>query len=188
MPYRSNFPSTTVPHLANGSHHTCAVVLSSERSSSSSASDETIAAPPAAYYSPLQAQEDQLADFFGARRSNRTRTAAAIPPPYSSSDDSIGKLPTYEVNEPEPSTLARFMFLYGFLFPPFWLMGIVILCSELRPTQDWETGKTEAQKARLLAEMRLTEVKWAKRCVWALLALTLVIATIVVAAVFAKRH
>jgi len=186
----SGFPSAAIPQsgrLPDGSHYTRAIVLNSERSSSSSASDETIAPPPAAYYSPLQAQEDQLADFFGARRSSRTR-AAAVPPPYTSSDDSFGKLPTYDEDEAEQSTLARFMFLYGFLFPPFWLMGIVILCSELRPTVDWEEGKTEEQKVRLLAEMRLTEVKWAKRCVWALCALILTIAIVVVVAIFAKRR
>lgn len=173
MDYTSRFPSSAVPqvqHMSDGSHQVHSVSLSSGRSSESCASDTPIAAPPVAYYSPLQAQQDQLADFFGARRSSRSRQV--VPPPYSSSVDSVGKLPTYEDTAAEPPTLARFMFLYGFctcisqlplsifqlnyltlVFPPFWLMGIVILCSELRPTQAWEMGKTEEEKVRLLAQM-----------------------------------
>jgi len=105
-------------------------------------------------------------------------------------------------------TLARFMFVYGFsayfipfhslniklnyssvsVFPPFWIMGIVIRCSELRPTPDWEAGKSEDEKVRLLAEMRETEVKWANRCIYALLTLIAIIVIIVVVVVFTKRR
>jgi len=80
------------------------------------------------------------------------------------------------------------MFVYGFVFPPFWLMGIVILVSELRPASDWETGKTEDEKTRLLAEMRTAEVKWAKRCIYALLVLITIIVTIVLAVILGKRR
>jgi len=66
-------------------------------------------------------------------------------------------------------------------------MGIIILTSELRPTPDWETGKTDDEKVRLLAEMRRVEVKWAKRCIYALLTLITVIVIIVVAVVYGTR-
>lgn len=67
-------------------------------------------------------------------------------------------------------------------------MGIVILCSELRPTTDFEQGKTEIEKLRALERMRVVEVKWSKRCIWALLSLVLFIAIIIGATVLAKRH
>ena len=82
----------------------------------------------------------------------------------------------------------KFNFLSGLVFPPFWIMGIIILCSTLRPTPDWEAGKTEDEKIRLLAEMRTAEVKWAKRCIYALLTLITVIVIIVLTVVFAKRR
>jgi len=85
-------------------------------------------------------------------------------------------------------TLARFMFIYGFIFPPFWIMGIVIRFSELRPTEDWEVGKSEDEKVRLLEEMRKTEVKWANRCIYALLTLITIIVVIVMAVVISKRR
>jgi type IV secretory pathway component VirB8 len=66
-------------------------------------------------------------------------------------------------------------------------MGIIILTSKLRPTEDWELGKTEDEKTRLLAEMRIVEVKWAKRCIYALLTLFTIILVIVLAVVFGKR-
>jgi hypothetical protein len=67
-------------------------------------------------------------------------------------------------------------------------MGIVIRCSELRPTPDWEAGKSEDEKVRLLAEMRETEVKWANRCIYALLTLIAIIVIIVVVVVLTKRR
>lgn len=67
-------------------------------------------------------------------------------------------------------------------------MGIVILSSELTPSPSWDIGKTEEQKVAHWTEMRKIEVKWAKRSVWALFTLILVITVIVVAVVFAKRR
>lgn len=67
-------------------------------------------------------------------------------------------------------------------------MGIVILCSELRPAPGWEMGKSEDQQIRILAEMRKTEVKWAKRSVLALLILVLVVAAILIGVLVPKHH
>jgi hypothetical protein len=74
------------------------------------------------------------------------------------------------------------------VFPPFWIMGLIILGSELRPTTGWEADKTEDEKVLLLAEMRKAEVKWARRCVYALLTLITIILSIVMIVVFAKRR
>lgn len=67
-------------------------------------------------------------------------------------------------------------------------MGIVILSSKLNPAPQWAIGRSEEEQARLLEEMRTAEVKWAKRCVGAFVIFTLVIATVVVAVVLAKRR
>jgi len=157
------------------------ITLSTAESTSSLASEDAPVPPPAAYYSTSQAQADQIADFFGASRKSHT------PPPKSpKSVDGATQLPKSEPKS-EPLTLARCMFFYGFMFPPFWVMGIIILTSKLRPTEDWELGKTEDEKTRLLAEMRIVEVKWAKRCIYALLTLFTIILVIVLAVVFGKR-
>jgi len=161
------------------SGHVRAVSLSSTASTSSTSSDVPIV-PPAAYHSAQQVQADQLADFFGDSRKSRTRD---VLPPYPSDGD----LPTYDTNA-EPATLARFMFIYGFMFPPFWIMGIIILASKLHPPADWDMEKPEEEKVRLLAEMRTAEVKWAKRCVYALLTFITVISIIVVSIVLVKRR
>jgi len=183
-----HYPSASISRSQDSNHgeYPRYVVASSpEPSLSECSSDATINPPPAAYYSPIQAQQDQLADFFGAKRGPRTRTA--VPPPYSSEADLKEKLPSYDTKG-EPETLARFMFLYGFLFPPFWFMGIVILFSELRPSVDWEIGRSEKEQAQLLDSLRTTEVKWAKRCIWALITFFLILSVVVVVAVVAKRR
>lgn len=56
-------------------------------------------------------------------------------------------------------------------------MGVLILISPLRaPTAAdaeaaWLPEKTEAEREEIIARMRKTEVKWAKRCLWALVTL-----------------
>jgi hypothetical protein len=63
------------------------------------------------------------------------------------------------------------------VFPPFWIMGALILLSPLRapsaPTDAdteaaWLPEKTEAEREQIIAQMREVEVKWAIRCLWAL--------------------
>jgi len=159
--------------VSNGSTHVH-VTLSSAESTSSFKSDASPSVP-AVHLFTRQAQADQVAQFFGASPKSRV-------PSYPTD----GKSQRMCGTNAEPVTLARFMFVYGFVFPPFWLMGIIILSSELRPTPDWEAGKTEGEKIRLLAEMRTAEVKWAKRCIYALLTLITVIATIILAVVFGR--
>jgi len=69
----------------------------------------------------------------------------------------------------EPKTLARALFLYGFLFPAFWLVGLAIIFTPLRPTPDWEVGKTSTEVEWACKIIRETELRWAKRCLFALL-------------------
>lgn len=175
-------PMPQISRYSNGSTHSPAFTLNRADTISSYASD-TPTVPPAVYHTRQQIQDDRLAEFFGASRKSRAQAAAS--PPYSSEKDF--QLPAYDANA-EPMTLARFMFIYGFIFPPFWIMGIVIRFSELRPAEDWGVGKSEDEKDRLMAEMRTTEVKWANRCIYALLTLITIIAVIVTAVVVTKRR
>ncbi|KAJ7510471.1 hypothetical protein B0H11DRAFT_2216263 [Mycena galericulata] len=103
----------------------------------------TIPAPSAAVThversSTVQNTTNPVDDFFGyTLASSRTRDSRhdlansprqslpLAPPPYD-------EAPEYTQKPKEPVTLAMYLFKFGFLFPPFWIMGIVILLSPLR--------------------------------------------------------
>ncbi|KAF8071673.1 hypothetical protein FPV67DRAFT_890127 [Lyophyllum atratum] len=133
----------------------------------------------------LVSERSPLDDYFGytlsASRTHESRhdlSATEALPPY------VEDLPpTYALKAPEPLTLARYLFKFGFLFPPFWIMGAWILLSPLQAPSDeidveggWMADKTDAERKRVLEEMRKTEVRWAKRCLWALIVLVLLAA------------
>jgi len=66
------------------------------------------------------------------------------------------------------------------VFPPFWIMGAWILWSPLQaPTCDgdaelaWMPEKTEAERKKIIEEIRTVEIKWALRCLWSILVLVL---------------
>ncbi|GLB40141.1 hypothetical protein LshimejAT787_0800120 [Lyophyllum shimeji] len=128
-------------------------------------------------------ERNPLDEYFGytlaSSRTHESRhdlSAADVLPPYSEDEP-----PTYSLKAPEPTTLAQYLFKFGFLFPPFWIMGAWILWSPLRaPSSDdtdmesgWMADKTEAERKRVIEEMRKAEVRWAMRCLWALLILVL---------------
>jgi len=132
--------------------------------------------------------DDALGDFFGGR-GHRTRTQRRVPPPYSPNWDGE-KLPEYKSSTPpdiEVDTVARHLFKYGFFFPLFWAVGVYFLFAPVRVTEDWQSDKTEEEKEKILSEMRETEVKWAKRCLWALLSF-FVCLVILIVAVVVSRH
>ncbi|KAJ3515796.1 hypothetical protein NMY22_g14355 [Coprinellus aureogranulatus] len=118
-------------------------------------------------------------------------------PEYAEEDSSLpGYTATYE-----PPTLAMYLFKFGFstchfadgylatrfdpapyiyaVFPPFWVLGAFILFSPLRepPASDgspvWMPEKTEAERRLIIRKMREVEVKWSKRCIYALLGLAI---------------
>ncbi|KIY49214.1 hypothetical protein FISHEDRAFT_23881, partial [Fistulina hepatica ATCC 64428] len=107
------------------------------------------------------------------------------------------ELPAYDAEAAQPPkysrtyehpTLARMLFFFGFVFFPAWIMGAFILNSPLTmppPEEDgtpsWLPEKTDAERQELLHEMRHVEVKWAKRCLYALLGLVVLIAAVAVA-------
>ena len=62
------------------------------------------------------------------------------------------------------------------MFPLFWVAGALILLSPLSAPPDWELSKSEIEREELIESMRRTEVKWAKRCLWAWVAFLCVVA------------
>ncbi|KAM5533544.1 hypothetical protein V8D89_012764 [Ganoderma adspersum] len=105
-----------------------------------------------------------------------------LPPPYEHS-----VLPPAYTQVSDQPTLAMYFFKFGFLFPLFWVAGAMILLSPLSAPADWEAGKPAHEREELIASMRRTEVKWARRCVLALLVFTLVVVALVLGVLFALR-
>ncbi|KAJ7163929.1 hypothetical protein C8R43DRAFT_258210 [Mycena crocata] len=142
--------------------------------------------------SSFQNTTNPIDDFFGyTLASSRTRESrhdhrrisvaeSVAPPPYV-------EAPEYTQRPREPVTLAMFLFKFGFLFPPFWIMGVIILLSPLRappvdtPSTAWLPEKTEAERQVIIDRMRTAELKWAKRCLYALVAFVLIVAVTAVA-------
>jgi len=116
-------------------------------------------------------------------------------------------LPAYRVDHPprysqrrhhsnEPSTWPEISFRIGFLFPVFWLFGALTLITpqgsldrifmpwfkDFAPSADsWRnTLQTEEEKEAYLARMRVAEIRWAKR---GLFAISLLLCLVIAAAV-----
>ncbi|KAJ3758196.1 hypothetical protein EV360DRAFT_94799 [Lentinula raphanica] len=96
--------------------------------------------------------------------------------------------PAYEMRQTEPTTLAMCLFKFGFLFPPFWIMGALILLTPLRAPEPsssstlpvaWLPEKTPAEKQQIISRLRSAEIKWAWRCLIALCILLVAVAVIV---------
>jgi len=103
----------------------------------------------------------------------------ASPPPYSAVSLEAQAFQ-------EPNTLARIMFIYGFICPVFWFIGISLLFTPLRPTWEWEQGKTPEEKGILLHHHRQTELRWAWRCLYATLLLVIAIVVVVCSVKFSS--
>jgi len=109
--------------------------------------------------------------------------------------------PIYSHREPkneEPSTWSLVCFKLGFLFPPFWLCGALVLVTpqgtiarifdswfqDFAPSADsWchDGLQTEAEKE---AYLRSVEIRWAKRCLFALsllMAFVIAVAAVIIA-------
>ncbi|KAG2743161.1 hypothetical protein P692DRAFT_20865995 [Suillus brevipes Sb2] len=132
---------------------------------------------------------DPMDDFFGIIRTRATRESrhdsyvvpsrisvawdGDAPPPYADAEP-----PAYSSCRAEPVTLAMYLFRFGFLFPPFWVLGAIILLSPLKAPADFEPTKSEDERRELVHFMRDAEIKWAKRSAWALLIFLIVIGII----------
>ncbi|KAJ7165285.1 hypothetical protein C8R46DRAFT_1035881 [Mycena filopes] len=126
---------------------------------------------PSPVYLP---QSSAVNDFFGGAGERMNDC------PLSNSGSDIG-------TSRSPATLAMYLYKFGFLFPPFWIMGILILFSPLRaPTEEagaWLPEKTEAERQCIIQRIRVEELKWARKCLYALLLLILGTLAVVIGAV-----
>ncbi|KAH8826970.1 hypothetical protein DL96DRAFT_1605033 [Flagelloscypha sp. PMI_526] len=84
--------------------------------------------------------------------------------------------PTYSLKDKQP-TLAEYLFKFGFIFFPFWILGACILCSPLQTPSSsdsdstaWLPHKTDAERQVIVSRIRALELKWAKRCLYACIA------------------
>ena len=73
------------------------------------------------------------------------------------------------------------------MFPLFWLAGSLILLSPLRAPEDWESSKPEYERQELIESMRRTEIKWARRCLGALIIFSLITIAVVLGVFLAMR-
>jgi len=114
-------------------------------------------------------------------------------------------LPRYchEADEPnEPDTIAKKLFIFGFMFPLLWIVGGFILCVPLRayplPDTTPESASSSSAAPAYVEQPRpanldtvwtselvdlygRAERHWAWRCVWAFCGLTLISVTVVFA-------
>jgi len=123
----------------------------------------------------------------------RALAETSNPPRYSQSRHDSG----------EPPTWPAISFRIGFLFPLFWFFGALALITpqgsldrifmpwfkDFAPSADsWlNTLQVEAEKEEYLARMRVAEIRWAKRCLYAFTLLLLLIAAAVGTAVGVSR-
>jgi len=63
----------------------------------------------------------------------------------------------------------------------------MVLCIPLRAPADWEPTKTAEERAELIAHMRETEKKWARRCLVALVSFIILIVILALAIWSATR-
>ena len=73
------------------------------------------------------------------------------------------------------------------MFPLFWLAGSLILLSPLRAPEDWESSKPEYERQELIESMRRTEIKWARRCLGALIIFSLITIAVVLGVFLVMR-
>ncbi|KIO33794.1 hypothetical protein M407DRAFT_240932 [Tulasnella calospora MUT 4182] len=109
-------------------------------------------------------------------------SSETLPPAYGTPECPA---PAYEEMQ-EPPTMAKYLFKFGFMFPPFWIIGIMIFFTRMEPTPESECGKTAAEQADEIALLRKAELKWSKRCAYALLSLIALVGLIVLICFGAK--
>ncbi|KAG8925831.1 hypothetical protein FRC03_006155 [Tulasnella sp. 419] len=106
--------------------------------------------------------------------------SSSSPPPYGTPDYPA---PAYEEIQ-EPLTIAKYLFRYGFVFPPFWFIGTMILFMRLPPTPEGECGKTAEEQAEELAILRRAELRWSRYCAAALVLFLVALAALFVGLYF----
>ncbi|KAG8808637.1 hypothetical protein FRC17_003859 [Serendipita sp. 399] len=124
---------------------------------------------------------------FGRLSISSTPESLGLPPPYPREYDEESRVPGYE-EEQEIHTMARSLFTYGFMFPPFWFLGALILLIPLTPDPSWYSTKSAEQVDAILHAMRIAERRWAWRCAIAFGILLLVISIVVTSLLVAHHY
>ncbi|KAK4688766.1 hypothetical protein P7C73_g1347, partial [Tremellales sp. Uapishka_1] len=111
-------------------------------------------------------------------------------PTYSdhSHSHSLDELPTY-AEEPatEPKTLSRGLWSWGFLCPLLWIIGFSIMWIPLTPLEPEQDAEKAQQLEEMIAILRVTELKYSKRCGISLAVLMALILVVVIIAVVVSR-
>ncbi|KAI8992774.1 hypothetical protein BD414DRAFT_535356 [Trametes punicea] len=141
----------------------------------------------------LTHQNDLIANFWGGRSQGMQVRETREPPALQQKKPRHPSLDTFEIEDlkvtPEPKTLARSLFLYGFLFPLLWPVGIALIFSPTKYNLDLEKGSVGSaeQMQRDKAAYRAAEEKWAKRCMWAFATLLGLLVVIIITVVLAMK-
>ncbi|QRW24486.1 hypothetical protein RhiXN_11398 [Rhizoctonia solani] len=101
-------------------------------------------------------------------------------------------------NQKEPETVSKYLFYYGFVFPPFWLFGACILFVAPRSSADsrpapaevtgagnprssmFSQGGTGRSRRLLSLHMQVTERRWSLRCLYAWITLVICIVGLII--------
>jgi len=111
-----------------------------------------------------------------------TASVDTLPPAYGTPEFPA---PAYEEKQ-EPETMAKHLFKFGFFFPCFWIIGAMIFFMRLEPTPEAECGKTAEEQKDEIELLRTAELKWSKRCGYAILSLIALIGIIILICFAAK--
>ncbi|KAH8114955.1 hypothetical protein DFH11DRAFT_1590666 [Phellopilus nigrolimitatus] len=148
--------------------------------------------PPPHAQDVMRMQYDQIGAFFGSQRSSQSArtsrsSAARTLPPYDPSGDTES-LPSYSKIEEYDASLNRKLFIYGFLFFPLWIAGII--APFVRPHHDpTKDNRSKEDQQADDTSMRSVEMRWARRCGLALFVfIVLVAVAVVVGVTVSNRH
>ncbi|KAG8960763.1 hypothetical protein FRC03_006157 [Tulasnella sp. 419] len=83
-------------------------------------------------------------------------------------------------------TLPQYLFYYGFVCPPLWLVGFGIAFIKLQPIPETEGGRSLEAQQDMLTLFKATEEKWAHRCLIAFVVFVIVVAAVVIPVVCAR--
>jgi hypothetical protein len=197
---------------ADAEHNAHTIALPKSSSSSNSSSESLRShSPKSRYETPdLSAQvaahqhrDDLITQFWGGKPEKKSKPSRASPPPAYMEAETLPAYP--EVASEDSVEQAKWLWKNGFrgcalsvdsfrrkltdaldlVFPPFWIVGIVILCTSLRVEESWHPDKTDAERRQLVIATRQEEMKYGWRCLWAFLTflvlVTAVLAIVIVA-------
>lgn len=126
-------------------------------------------------------QMEQIDEFFGARPRNKMTTLS------SGNSKRESAICISKAAEREPSTLARRLFWHGLWLFPLWFWGGALLVFPQTAPVDEDEALFRCQSC-VQPTLRDIEVKWAKRCLKALITLVVVVIMSIVLVLSLLNH